>query len=83
MAVIPHSQLRLARMRRSLEQALSAQDWDQIQAFDQALIEALESASEDDARHSVSLAAELGAIVKLYQDIVLSSELHMRSRSGI
>ncbi|AFU97678.1 hypothetical protein [Simiduia agarivorans] len=83
MAVIPHSQMRLARMRRSLAQALSTQDWDQIKAFDLELMDALDAASEDEQRDSTSLLAELNAIVCLYKDIVLSSELHTRRNSGL
>lgn len=70
-------------MRRALSQALNAQDWDQIKAFDLELMQALDIASEDDQRHSVSLLTELNAIVALYKDIVLSSELHTRRNSGL
>lgn len=83
MAVIPYSQLRLARMRKALSNALEAQDWAQIKAFDLELMDALEKASSDEQRHSISLLGELDAIVSLYQDIVLSSELHMRRNSGL
>ncbi|MDN3639848.1 hypothetical protein QWY82_13665 [Simiduia curdlanivorans] len=76
MALIPHSQWRLVRMRKALESALSEQDWDKVRQFDLSLMQALNEASEDPERDAKTLLMELNAVVHLYKDLVLSSELH-------
>jgi hypothetical protein len=79
MALVPHTQLRLARIRKALEAALAAQDWQNLRALDLSLMAALDDASEDPSRDPSTLLAELTAIVNLYKDLVLSSELHRQS----
>lgn len=79
MALVPHSQWRLARMRKALEGALAEQDWQKIKLFDASLMQALNDASEDPARDSKCLMSELNAIVLLYKDLVLSSEMHQQA----
>ncbi len=81
MALVPHSQLRLARVRKSLESALAAQDWKNLRDLDLALMEALDDASDDPNRDPATLLSELTAIVDLYKDLVLSSELHRQTQS--
>ena len=80
MALVPHSQWRLVRMRRALESALSEQDWDKVRQFDVSLMQALNEASEDPERDPKTLLLELNAVVHLYKDIVLSSELHRAAK---
>lgn len=79
MALVPHSQWRLARMRKALEGALAEQDWQKIKLFDASLMQALDDASDDPSRDAKSLLSELNAIVLLYKDLVLSSEMHQCS----
>ncbi|UTA49477.1 hypothetical protein L1F30_08050 [Simiduia sp. 21SJ11W-1] len=82
MSLVPHSQLRLVRVRKALEAALAAQDWQQLRSLDIELMEALDAASDDPARHPETLLTELAVIVDLYKDVVLSNDLHRRT-SGI
>lgn len=76
MALVTHTQWRLARMRKALQKALAEQDWAKVRQFDVSLMQALEDASDDPNRDAKTLLAELDAIVNLYKDLVLSSDLH-------
>ncbi|MBB3168432.1 hypothetical protein [Simiduia aestuariiviva] len=82
MSLVPHSQLRLVRIRKALEGALAAQEWDRLRQLDVDLMAALDQASDDPNRHPETLLSELAVIVDLYKDLVLSNELH-RQTGGI
>ncbi len=70
MAVIPSSQLALARARKSMEQALITSNWDSVCELDKALSEALQLAVEDSHRDSRSLLKELAQILPIYRRLV-------------
>lgn len=82
MSLVPHTQWRLARMRKSMSKALQEQDWDKVREFDVELMQALNDASEDTQRDSAALLNELQAVVELYKDLVLSSNLHRDLQLG-
>lgn len=68
--VIPTSQLKLGRQRRSLRDALSQRDWASVKVLDESLMQSLRQASSDPNRDLSSLIKELKVVVTLYRDIL-------------
>ena len=68
--VIPTSQLKLGRQRKSLRDALSQRDWSSVKALDESLMQSLRQASSDPNRDLASLIKELKVVVGLYRDIL-------------
>jgi len=72
--IVPQSQLSLSRSRRTLQKALDNKDWQSVGSLDSLLGDALACAADDPSRDPAVLLSELGQIIKLYRQLVLSCQ---------
>ena len=85
MAVVPLSQLQLNRAYRELSAALVNQDWAQIAALDESLIDALIAAGDDPHGDRAVLLQELEHIILLYRRLLSTCQEqvnHLASRNA-
>ncbi len=69
MAIIPASQLSLMRKRRELKKSIDSCEWDKLLRLEAELCLEVNKAVVDPARSSKALMAELGGVIKLYQEM--------------
>jgi len=74
MSVVPVTQLSLSRQRKAMSDALDDHSWESIAGIDNALSSALDAAVADPEKDMKVLLSELGEILKVYKQVVLSSQ---------